>query len=153
VAALCLGTVICSGWRLHDFFQIETWDDRAMAFGQRVAELTEPDALMVFVQSGDDPRRGEWYQHRLAPGEYLLYNPRDFYLSRRKGWSLSDSQVSPELIDRLRQRGARYLGTFFPGSLDKNPRTRPWLEATQKRVEITPRWSLYRLVPPPPTAP
>jgi len=44
-------------------------------------------------------------------------------------------------------------GTLWLGASPSLEQTRPWLEATQKRVEITPRWSIYRLVPPPPTAP
>ena len=148
VGLLCLGTVIASQARLREMFQIDPWEYDAISFGRRVAELTEPDALMVFVQSGSDPRRGEWFQYRLGPGEYLLYNPLDFYLSGRKGWSLSDRQVSPDLIERLRQRGARYLATWSPHSLEADPRTRPWLEATQEAVEVTPRWVVYRLVPP-----
>jgi 4-amino-4-deoxy-L-arabinose transferase-like glycosyltransferase len=143
VAALCLCAVGLSAWRLRDWYAIEPPERDAVRFGKRVADLTEPAALVAFVELGDDPRRGEWFQYRFAPGEYLMYIPLQLYLSHRKGWSLGG--VSVELVEKLRERGARYLATPYPEMISADPALVAWLESRYTVVEKTPRWAIYRL--------
>jgi hypothetical protein len=125
----------------------ETWP--RVTFGQRVNQLTEPDALMIFVY----PRlegiwRPEMLQRRTAQGAYIAVDPIDFYLSHRKGWSLDDVLATPAFVETRRQRGAKYFATFFPEIFDRHPDLRSALERNYQRVEVTPQWAIYRLEKP-----
>jgi hypothetical protein len=72
-----------------------------------------------------------------------MYIPLQLYLSHRKGWSLGG--VSVELIEKLRERGARYLATPYPEMISADPALVAWLESRYTVVEKTPRWAIYRL--------
>jgi hypothetical protein len=145
VAALSLALVGCSIVILDPLRGIQGEEHEAMALAARVAQVTEPDALVAIVEPGDDPRRGEWFQYQLAPGQYLGYMPIRLYLSHRKGWSVDAKDVTLALVQRLHQRGARYLVSSIPAALGQDPALRAWLSSTQTLVEETPSWAIYRL--------
>lgn len=137
--------VVLGAWRLRPFYAIPAESYQYVDYGRRVEQLVPPGEPVIVLQVGPDPRRGEWYQHRIAPGEYVLYYPMDLYLSRRKGWSLgNDARLSPALLERLRRRGARALVTFYPYLLDETPGLRDWLQA-HIQLEETARYAIYRL--------
>lgn len=85
------------------------WHADRTAFGALVEQLVPADALIVFAEDRDRP---QWFQHRAAEGELLGYMPTDFYLSHRKGWSISSPYTSPEFVETLRQRGASYYAIW-----------------------------------------
>lgn len=147
VAALCL---FVAGFGLQQFQATlrlpQSARDR-LAFGKTVNSLTEPDALVIFAL----PLPPFWhppYGHRTANGEYLGSDPVDFYLSHRKGWSIDESHASPEFVETLRQRGAKYFATFAPGILERRPDLKVELGRSHTPVEVTPRWAIYRLETP-----
>jgi hypothetical protein len=156
LAAVLAGVVVLSGWQIAGLLEIkETWRQR-QAFGQRVQELTEEDALFVYVvpMPVEDPPL-DIYRHRTPEGEQLYCDPVDFYLSHRKGWSLDEALATPERVEALRQRGAAYLGTFFPAVLERQPELKRLLDERHTLVGSEGRWSLYRLEDPgaPPARP
>ncbi len=128
-----------------------------VAFGKRVQDLTEPDRKVVFVCRR--AYRPGWYQHRTSEGEFLHHDCVDFYLSHRKGWSLGIDQVTPALLETLRQRGASYVCYFvadvrfaFNG---RHPDVGRAFGPNCTPIEVAPHWGIYRLVPPasaPPTS-
>jgi hypothetical protein len=140
--------------QIRDAFHLPPHARPRIAFGKRVGMLTEPDALIIFAVplldsvSGAD-QKGFLYRHRTAEGEFLYDDPYDFYYSRRKGWSLDEVQASPEFVEVLRQRGAKYFATFFPGLLRRHPELVAALERFYTPMEVTPQWVLYQLTKPP----
>lgn len=142
VIVVCLFVVGFSLYQAHEMGRPDPRGYR-VAFGERVKSLTEPDALIVFVI----PYRGmpALYQHRTAYGEYLECDPMDFYYSHRKGWSLDENQASPEFIDTLRRRGAKYFATAYPKILERRPDLKVTLDRSYTAIDITPKWIVYRL--------
>ncbi|HSM15690.1 MAG TPA: hypothetical protein VK845_01670, partial [Gemmatimonadales bacterium] len=139
---------------LRNAFRLPPNARARIAFGERVNTLTEPGALVIFAVPLLDSvstvdQKGFLYRHRTPEGEFLYDDPYDFYYSRRKGWSLDESQASPEFVEILRQRGAKYFATFFPGVLRRHPELVAALEQSYTPVEVTPKWVLYRLTKPP----
>jgi hypothetical protein len=139
----CLSVVAFSLWRWKIRLDRVTPELNRVAFAQRVAEVTEPSALIVMVR----PYRGVpgLYQHRLSAGVYLECDPVDFYRSHRIGWSLDDRLARLPLIETLRGRGARYLATAFPEVLANNAALKAELDSRYTPVDVNPRWAIYRL--------
>jgi Dolichyl-phosphate-mannose-protein mannosyltransferase len=147
VTAACLSVVVVSSWvvthNFRYFIHNAPVDMERVVFDEHVRELTEPGALVIFARPYRD--RQALYQHRTQEGEYLECDPVDFYYSHRKGWSLDDRQASPELIETLRQRGAKYFATVFPGIFKRHPDLKEALARSYVPVEVTREWVIYRL--------
>jgi hypothetical protein len=140
--------VLVAGWGLlqaWQILQVPPWQIDRVNFGKRVNELTEPGSRVIFAYWQDDPRRGEWYQHRTPQGEYLFYMPAEFYLSHRKGWSINKEQVSPEFVETLRNRGAKYFATLAMESFKKSTGLKAWLDCEHVALDVTSKWAIYRL--------
>ncbi len=148
-AALIVAVVAASAWKLGEMLAIHPQRSTRIAFGQRVQELTEPDALIVFIARRPADHPPEIYRHRTPEGEFLYCDPIDFYLSHRKGWNPDDFQATPELLERARGRGARYVATFFPQVFERQPELKAWLDAAYTPLEVTRAWAIYRMKAPP----
>jgi 4-amino-4-deoxy-L-arabinose transferase-like glycosyltransferase len=119
-------------------------------FGERLRQLTEPNSRIVIAQNVHRPG---WFQHRTAQGELIGYMPMDFYLSHRKGWSISSEHANPEFLEALRQRGAAYFAAFCcqakEGSVEKEyPQLYDYLACAYSPLEVTKSSVIYRLDPP-----
>ena len=114
VVGLCVISLGFSIWTSLQWFPNEQWHRTRVAFGKTIDRLTEPDALIIFLTPGVD--RPGWFEHRTSWGQIMHHDPVDFYLSRRKGWSVRVNQMTPELAETLREKGARYVA-YFVGSL------------------------------------
>ncbi len=142
ILALLLLVVGFSIRKIPRMIQMSERDRARASFAAHVKELTETDALIIFVR----PTAPFWHlQHRTANGEYLTSEPVDFYLSHRKGWSIDENQGSPEFIDTLRKRGARYFATFYPQIFARHPEAKIVLDRCYAPVEVTEGWAIYRL--------
>jgi hypothetical protein len=145
---LLVVTIGYSAWQVRPMLAIAEDQRARLVFDQAVGSASEPGSLFVFV----DPRPGhadehpEIYRHRTAEGDFLYCDPIDFYHSRRKGWSIDSSQASPERVEQLRSKGARYLATFFPSNLfETQPRLREILDREYEAVPLRSGGVLYRL--------
>jgi hypothetical protein len=122
VALLFVATIGMSLWQIHDWMKVgdEMW--RYVRFGQRVQQLTEPAEKVIFL--GFRPWRVQtlyWFQHKTEFGEVTFWRPHEFYYSHRKGWSLDAWMATPEFIEMLRARGARYFATAVPNVMVHQP--------------------------------
>ncbi len=142
---LFLGVIASSLWVLWPQLAPPLTRDRILPYAEQVNHLTEPDALVIMVGSGTKTRPAAVHCHRTAWGEYLWSNPIGFYLSHRKGWSLEAQQATPEFIETLRRRGARYFATAEPEILQSRPELRATLDRCYTPLEKTTEWALYRL--------
>jgi 4-amino-4-deoxy-L-arabinose transferase-like glycosyltransferase len=122
---------------------------KRMELGRRVAQLTEPEALLITVEQKSTARPQTIFEHRTAKGELLWGFPVDLYLSHRKGWSVGDKDATPAFIDSLRQQGAKYLVTFFPKALFRNVELTNYLEQNCVLLERTENWLIFALGPAP----
>ena len=107
--------------------------------------LTRPDDKVVFVHRRSASPRPHALRHRTAQGEFLYARPVAFNLSRRHGWSVDELQASPEFVETLRQRGARYLATIDMDIFDRNPEFKKALERSYTPAEVTRKWAIYQL--------
>jgi len=148
VTTLCLFILPLSAWQVHSMMGPVGEPQERAAFDKRINQLTAPKDLIIFAI----PRPSEWspvfLQHRTAEGEYLSQDPVDFYFSHRKGWSIHDAQSSPELLEALRKRGAKYFATFYPEIFERYPSLKMTLADRYIPVEVTPKWAIYRLSAP-----
>jgi hypothetical protein len=57
-------------------------------------------------------------RERTEPGSLVITatggNPTMLYLSRRKGWTVAERELTPALLDAKRNEGARYLAGTGP---------------------------------------
>jgi hypothetical protein len=99
-----------------------------MALSAEVARLTKPNDLIV-VRSPLPAFETEWQQ----PQNY--HDPRVFYLSHRRGWTIGLEQADVSLIADPVRRGARLFADpqpTRPAALDQ------WLAANARRVSLPP---------------
>jgi 4-amino-4-deoxy-L-arabinose transferase-like glycosyltransferase len=118
------------------------------AFGARLEALTDKNAGVVIAQH--QYRRGAWFQHKTAEGELLGYVPVDFYLSRRKGWSITEEHATPAFIETLRQRGATHFAAFCCGwhigsIADQFSGLIRYLGCAHTPLEVTETYAIFRL--------
>jgi len=151
-AAFCFSVLGFSFWFIEGRTRITAFERVRVQFGQRVQQVTEPQALFILLKERRGLPRLEYQQHRYAPGKYLCSDPVDLYLTHRKGWCMDHVQATPELIEEMRRRGAKYAATEFPELLKPGP-LQTYLSANFQAVEITAQWAIYRLAPPVATAP
>jgi 4-amino-4-deoxy-L-arabinose transferase-like glycosyltransferase len=117
-------------------------------FAERVAELTQPDDLVIF---GTTWYREGWYQHReLEDQRFLSYDPVDLYLANRHGWSVEGAQLDPAYLDVLRQRGADYFAAFccvgyLDNIIEKYPDLQEFMACAYTPVDVREEWTIYRL--------
>lgn len=145
-AVLVLALFWFAAWQLRPMLNVRPGRFDRIAFGERLQELTEPDELIVFAARQPRDHPPEIYRHRTPEGEFLYCDPIDFYLSRRKGWNPDEYQATPEFLERVRGRGARYFATYFPaGIFERSPDLKQWLDSESTLLEMTDRWAIYRL--------
>jgi 4-amino-4-deoxy-L-arabinose transferase-like glycosyltransferase len=61
--------------------------------------------------------------------DYGVTSPLLLYFARLKGWSFDTGDLSPQLIERLRRFGARYVATTQWSQIaERKPETAAWLE-------------------------
>jgi len=143
-ALVALGIIGLSAFQLRHMVFVSQWQRDRIAFGHRVASLVRPDSLIVFAYP--QSYTPIWYSHRTSDGDLIEGDPIDFYNSHRKGWSLSTSQTSPEMLEKLRRHGARYFATFFPQNLlSDSPRMGGLLAGGYKSLEVTTQWAIYEI--------
>jgi hypothetical protein len=144
--ALCLLFVVFSCLQLQQLFSISLEHWQRVDFNKSVERLSEPDAPIVFARHRPDGFITAYYQHRTAWGEYLWCDPIDFYISHRKGWSVDALQVTPEFLETLQKRGAKYFATADVRLVfEQNPELKDALERSYTPVEVTRGWVIYRL--------
>jgi len=120
-----------------------------VTYGERVNQLTDPAGLVIIANLGKTVSwMPEFRQHRTRQGEYLPSGPMDFYFSHRKGWNIDEEHTSPEFIETLRQRGAKYFVTYYPQFLERHPDLKAAFERSYTPLEVTSRWAIYRLIAP-----
>ena len=145
VGMVVVSILAFSAWQLRGMFSIRDahWDD--VRFGERVQALTQPDDKVIFVHRRSAPPQPHALRHRTSQGEFLYARPMAFNLSRRHGWSVDEVQASPEFVETLRQRGARYLATIDMDIFDRNPELKKALDRSYTPAEVTLEWAIYRL--------
>ncbi len=159
LVVIAAGMLIGGNWMLRQLMRPREYLFERQAFAERVRELTDPEALVVFATvHGWDSPSPENYRHRTEQGEMLYSDPRDFFLSHRKGFSIDDLQATPEFVEELRRRGARYFATAEafgpvkpvagPGVFDRHPELEAALRARYQPLEVTDRWAIFELTPP-----
>lgn len=154
VIVLALAVLGGSVYQIRQFYAITNDEWQRVEFGRRVEQFSMPGERIIVL--GWRPWRDQtlfWFQHRTEYGEYLFWYPQDFYLSHRKGWSLDAWMATPQFVETLRRRGARYFVTFSPELLSQEPSKglglREALDARHTKLEEAPHWLIYRLDPPP----
>lgn len=145
-AVIALALLALAARQIRPMVTVQPGRYDRIAFGERIQQLTEPDALIVFAARQPRDHPPQIYRHRTPDGEFLYCDPIDFYVSRRKGWNPDEYQATPEFMERVRGRGARYFATFFPTVLERNPDLEQWLDTESTLLEATDRWAIYRLV-------
>jgi hypothetical protein len=145
VAVLCVAALATGFWQIRPMVAPDSFEWTRVRFGARVDAMTEPGSLMVYAIPRLKPFRLELYQHRTAEGELLPCDPEDLYLSRRKGWIIDGVQATPEFLETLSRRGARYFATIYPEVFQQSPALRSFLESACVPLEVTPGWVLYKL--------
>ena len=145
VAVLCVAALATGFWQIRPMVAPDSFEWTRVRFGARVDAMTEPGSLMVYAIPRLKPFRLELYQHRTAEGELLPCDPEDLYLSRRKGWIIDGVQATPEFLETLSRRGARYFATMYPEVFQQSPALRSFLESACVPLEVTPGWVLYKL--------
>jgi hypothetical protein len=123
--------------------------DAAAAFAQAVSTLTAPADLLIV---GLPPAAAEG----LVPSPW---NPssRAGTLGRlpqfeatpltRHGWHLSYERWSPEALEHLRQRGARYFVSDYAYGIHTHTGVRQYLDANGRALGGTTDWVVYALSP------
>jgi hypothetical protein len=156
LALVAAAGLVSSAGHLRDMMRVRQRLLPHVEMGRRIQEVTPPGDLVVFVvvREFEDVKLAD-YRHRTAQGERLYSDPTDLYLSRRKGFSLDDAQATPEFVEELRRRGARWLATAEPeladlggpGVLRRRPELRRAL-ARYRAVEPGDDFAIWELVPP-----
>ncbi len=145
-----------AAWQVAQLMRVSPANQQRIAFAERVAALTDPNGRIVLAHNSSRATGTDWFQHKTAEGEYLAFQPVDFYLSRRKGWSVTGEQLTPEFLEALRQRGAAYFATtccvFGPDDnvMASYPDLREFAACAYEPLEVSEQWSIYRLTPPRP---
>ena len=149
VSIVCLAMATCGAWTMRPMIASGQELSMRIQFGKRVAQLVPSDALVVF--SYPTNYKPAWYSHRTADGDLIAGDPTDFYNSHRKGWSLFTWQTSPKMLTKLESANARYFATFYPKYLyEAMPDIKTFLDTHAVPVEVTGRYVIYELRPPPP---
>ncbi len=113
-----------------------------MAFARRVQELTPINSLIVvggYINAPKGLRRRE------PDGIWLGSVASELYQSHRKGWYVHTNHLSYELLLNLREKGADYFVTLFPGELNDHPALRRQIEENFHELERTDGWEIYSL--------
>jgi hypothetical protein len=123
--------------------------DRArdqLAFAHRLAELTEPDAILVL--GGPLRDAADVDRHVEPDGFGSRDDPVELYHSHRRGWSMVFDDDSIEVIEALRRKGGTWFATRAVDYLDGLPTFRCALDERFTLVERTGKWAVYRLEAP-----
>jgi hypothetical protein len=140
----CAAILIFSAAQIRHLIYVSDDLKIRIAFGKRVEQLVPRDSLIIFADAIQ--YTPTWYSHRTADGDLIAGDPTDFYNSRRRGWSVFASQTTPDMMQKLRRRNARYFAAFYPKELYKqSPEIKAYLEAKAVPVEITWQWIVYQL--------
>ncbi len=139
----CLAIFMFSAAQIRHMIFTSNETRTRIAFGKRVEQLVRPDALIIFATPGESAPI--WYSHRTADGDLIPGDPTDFYNSHRKGWSLSASLATPDMLQKLQRHSAGYFATFYAqGLYQQSPEIKGYLEAKAVPVEVTSQWILYQ---------
>jgi len=156
-ALVVAGVLAGSAWQLWPRLTAPPVENVRAAFAARVAEQTQPEALIVFAAPLADDEHALTGRHRLPSGTRIPGDPRDLHRSRRRGWSLDLDGATPQQVEALAQRGARVFAAFTPEPVRLTPELTETLERLGAAIEITPNWTIYSLAAPaaaqPPAAP
>jgi hypothetical protein len=142
--------LLSSTLQIRELLRLQDRYEATRSLDARVERLTEPDALVIFLRPYFPREQKGHNQHRTAQGEFCSSLPRDFYLSHRKGFSLDADAATPEFIETLRKRGARYLATPYLGVFEQEPLLAPSLAQRYQLLALSPEGALYRLEAPSP---
>ena len=150
VAVLLLCALGLSALEMRGKIRIREADKVRIPFNSEVKVRTDSDDLVIFVV----PRPAEpfdvmLYRHRTSEGEDLYCDPRDFYNSHRKGWSIDEVQATPDFVETLRRRGARCFATVHPKIFERHPDLKTTLDDRYTPLDVNDRWAIYRLEAPP----
>ena len=142
----CAAMLGVSAFQFHKMTTIDPNEASRLELASQIRRLTESGAPLVFARPRFYPFHREFYQHRTKEGEFLYCDPVDLYLSHRKGWSIDDVQASSGVLEKLRQRGAKYFATAYPEIFTSRPQLKAAL-SRYRALEVTPKWAIYRLEP------
>lgn len=109
-ALIALCAILYSATFAPLWYPRESWFHARVAFGNRVASLTDGDDRLITVKA--PTRRANWYQKTLPDGTRLDYEPVDLYLADRTGFCIDSTMLGIDLIERLRALGATHLSYF-----------------------------------------
>jgi hypothetical protein len=112
------------------------YNPQRLAYGKRIAQLTQKESLVIF---------GGWNKGTHLQVKYPPRDPIDFYISHRKGWEIDLDNWSPSLVETLRQQGAKYFATFWPMGLDVKKAFAKAIREKYKLLELTDRWVIYAI--------
>lgn len=124
VAALAVVGVL--GFRqsrvVRELFRPDALDRRPIILGRQLRDATPTDALLITVE----------YDRYGGNSPILLYH------ARRRGWSFDAASITPEVIQRLRDRyGARFFVTLISSVVSQQqPDVRSFLE-TQVELPLS----------------
>lgn len=160
LALVAVAGLASSALELRKMMRPRHWLFARQEFCERVRAASEPEDLVVFVIRREwEPISPEDYRHHTKEGEMLYSDPRDFFLSHRKGFSLDDVQATPEFVEELRRRGVRFFATAEPygplvpsgndGVFDRFPELREALDARYTAIEVGQGGAIYELTEPP----
>ncbi len=148
VLASMLLVVVFSAWQTAWFKAQAPWYQSRQAFGEDLNRLTQPSDRIVIAQK--HTRRG-WFQHRTAEGELIGYMPTDFYLSHRKGWSVSTEHAVPAFVEHLREKGATHIAAWCcqrdiqHGIATELPLLLAYLNCAQTPLRVTENYFIFQL--------
>ncbi len=119
-----------------------------LAFAGRLRALTEPGSFLILgssISRGLEPASPACCRHREPDGRFLGHEPVEFYQSHRKGWSIYYEDWSIELLETLRQRGARYFASSFAEGLKEQSEFLRTMGDRYTLLDRTPKWAIFRL--------
>jgi hypothetical protein len=160
VVALAAGLILVAGLNNFQKFNIAaaSLKDRYQEerrFTARIAALTTPDSLIVCGQhaaaaQGEPTHALGWDPWTAPVGDIgLIADPDTCYFRfddlevNRKGWIIPYEDWSMDLIDILRQRGAKYFITPYRYGLEHNRALFEAMDKRFKKLERTDGWAFY----------
>jgi hypothetical protein len=110
VALLALASIYCSSLT-QLYFAPRDMADRMRQAGRSVDVLTDDNSVAIVVD------------------DYGIMSPIFLYFAHLKGWSFEPTDVTPSVVENLRQLGARYfVTTRWPEFKNARPETAAFLE-------------------------
>lgn len=145
VGAVCLLMSVSAvrTYRSYDRGPAQPRRERALA--RRLESASRPDERVIVGLGSRGSLPANRQRHRERDGLFTALGPVELYHARRKGWCLRSEDRTPEVIETLRARGARFFATWNVEELARQDDFRRIMDVTYSLVAHNSQWAIYRL--------